>query len=210
MTPEPPPELAPDPVHRGRRWPLGALSLLAIVGVIVVTLVVAALRGDDEEAAAPTVDGAPASIPALSAPSLPPVDEVAPDFAIDLYDGSRFVLSEHLATDGRPVFLNLWASWCPPCREEMPDIDVAADRYPGVYFLGVAVEDDPQAAEAFAEEIGVDYPLGFDDTDKVNVAYPHFGLPATYVIGQDGSITGRVFGIVTEQAIDELLAGVIG
>ncbi len=204
-----PPEFEPDPVHRGRRWPLGALSLLAIVAVIVTTLVVVALRGDDESVAVPP-DATAASIPLLAAPDLPGEGEVAADFAIDLYDGSRFVLSEHQATDGRPVFLNLWASWCVPCRNEMPAIDAAADRYPGVFFLGIAVEDDPQAAEAFAEEIGVDYPLGFDETDRVNVAYPHFGLPATFLIGQDGTLAGRVFGEVTEAQIDELLAGVIG
>ncbi len=206
-----PPPLEPDPVHVGRRWPLGALSLLAVVVVIVATVAVVLLRdGDDAEQSAAPPDAPLATLPPLTAPEVPGDGEVAADFAVDLYDGSRFVLSDHLATDGRPVFLNLWASWCVPCRNEMPAIDAAADRYPGIYFLGVAVEDDPQAAEAFAEELGVDYALGFDETDQVNVAYPHFGLPATFLVAGDGTLAGRVFGEVTESQIDELLAGVIG
>ncbi len=200
----------PDPVHDGRRWPLGALSLLGLVAVVVVTVVVVLARGGDDAPDLTVVAGTLATLPPLTVPDVADEGEVAADFAVDLYDGSRFVLSEHLATDGRPVFLNLWASWCVPCRNEMPAIDAAADRYPGVYFLGIAVEDDPQAAEAFAEELGVDYPLGFDETDQVSVAYPHFGLPATFLIGEDGTLAGRVFGEVTESQIDELLAGVIG
>ncbi len=206
-----PPDLDPDPVHVGRRWPLGALSLLAVVVVVVVTVVAVLVSGDEEQPDLTVVAGGTlATLPPLTAPDVPDEGEVAADIAVDLYDGSRFVLSEHLAIDGRPVFLNLWASWCVPCRNEMPAIDAAADRYPGVYFLGIAVEDDPQAAEAFAEELGVDYPLGFDETDKVSVAYPHFGLPATFLIAGDGTVADRVFGEVTEDQIDSLLAGLIG
>ncbi len=203
------PELDPDPVRGGRGWPLGALALTGVVAVIAVTLVVSFLSADDD--APPTTS--PVGIATLPGPGeevAPPAVEVAADFSIDLYDGTRFSLSEHQATDGRPVFLNLWASWCVPCRNEMPAIDAAADRYPGVFFLGIAVEDDPRAAERFAEEIGVDYPLGFDETDRVNVGYPHFGLPATFLISEDGRVVERVFGEVTESQIDALLAGLTG
>ena len=83
-------------------------------------------------------------------------------------DGGEFSLSEHLADDGRPLILNLWASWCIPCREEIPEIDRVAAEHPEVAFLGVAVEDQEPAARQFAEEVGVSFPLGFDDTGNVS------------------------------------------
>lgn len=97
--------------------------------------------------------------------------EAAPDFSIDLLDGTSFRLSDHLADDGRPVILNLWASWCNPCREEMPAFDVAAMQHGDVYFIGIAVEDDPDAARAFADEVGVSYALAIDDADRIGRRY---------------------------------------
>ncbi len=105
--------------------------------------------------------------------------ETAPGFRVPTLDGSSFSLADHLAEDGSPVFLNLWASWCSPCRAEMPAIDAAAARHPDVKFVGVAVQDDFQAAARFAEEIGVSYTIGFDENYEVDSSYPTFGLPAT-------------------------------
>jgi thiol-disulfide isomerase/thioredoxin len=199
---DPEPQLEPEGPARPRRWPIIALSVLA-VAAIVVGVVAANKRTNDS----PTV--AVPALPDLGGPGVPTGDP-AEDFTVELIDGTIFNLDEHLATDGRPVFLNLWASWCVPCRNEMPAIQSASERWPGVYFLGVAVEDDPSAAEDFAAEIGVTYPIAIDETETVNVAFPHFGLPATFVIGQDGTIANQVFGEIIESEIDSLLAGVIG
>ena len=136
--------------------------------------------------------------------------EAAPDFALDLFDGSRFSLSGHLSGDGRPVILNLWASWCAPCRAEMPHLDEAAAARPDVLIIGVAVDDDPQAARAFGEEIGVTYPTGFDEGDRVGRRYPAPGLPATYVISADGYLLRTVFGRLTPDDIDDLVAVAVG
>lgn len=139
----------------------------------------------------------------LAAPPDPP--EMAPDFSISLLDGTEFSLSEHLATDGRPVFLNFWASWCFPCREEMPAIDQAAALHPEVLFLGIAVEDITTEAEAFAEEIDVGYPLAIDETGIVAARYPFFGLPTSWLIDSEGRIIRQISGAVTLDFIEELL-----
>ncbi len=141
-----------------------------------------------------TTDG---SSPTGAAPS-----EVAPMFTVPTTDGT-FSLSEHLANDGRPVFLNLWASWCFPCREEMPAIDAAAASHPEVAFIGVSVQDTTAEATAFAEEIGVQYTLGFDEEGTVDAAYTPLGLPASFIISADGVILERIFGKVTEADLDE-------
>jgi thiol-disulfide isomerase/thioredoxin len=184
----------PAPQRRSRRLPLGALTALVIAFV----LVGVNLLGDDRSAG-------PSTGPEIG--PLPTVDgNAAPDFSIELLDGTVFRLSTHLAEDGRPVVLNLWASWCGPCREEMPAFDAVATAHPEVFFLGVAVDDDPVAAEAFAAEIGVSYALAIDESDRVGRRYPSPGLPATYLISEDGMLLRTVFGGLDEGDITDLIA----
>lgn len=136
--------------------------------------------------------------------------EIAPIFSIPTASGEEFSLSEHLATDGRPVFLNLWASWCFPCREEMPAIDRSSQSHPDVAFIGVSVQDSTADATSFAEEIGVTYTIGFDENDAVDDAYTPLGLPASYIISAKGVILERIFGRVTESDLDEKFASYFG
>jgi len=147
----------------------------------------------------------PVSIEDLSSADLSESDP-APDFSVPTLDGSRFSLSEHLAESGDPVILNLWASWCAPCRAEMPALDAAAARHPGVKFVGVAVQDDLRAAEEFANELGVSYTIGLDQRDEVNALYPTFGLPVTYVISGNGVILEPLYGELEGSKIDAVIA----
>jgi len=159
-------------------------------------------------------DPRPGTLPDLAALGLedtgPAAAAPAPDFAVPTAGGGTFRLSTHLAEDSRPVFLNLRASWCFPCRQEMPAIDAAARRHPEVLFLGVAVQDARGDAEAFVEEIGIEYPIGFDEDGTVNRAYSPLGLPATYLIDGDGTVVARIFGGLTGEEIDARLARHLG
>lgn len=132
--------------------------------------------------------------------------EIAPMFTVPTADGGEFSLAEHLANDGRPIYLNLWASWCFPCREEMPDIDRSSHAFPDIAFIGVSIRDNRSDAEEFAIEIGVTYIIAFDDDDKVDDTYKPFGLPASYFISADGVIVERMFGKVTEEDLAEKFA----
>ena len=138
-------------------------------------------------------------------PNLPGNAEPAPTFALPTLDGSTFDLDEHIAADGRPVVLNLWASWCPPCRAEMPDIDKVATEQSDVLFVGVAVNDETDKARDFAEEIGISYTIAFDD-GTVDDAYQVIALPATFFITGDGTIAKSHFGIVTVESLNEDIA----
>lgn len=196
------PAATPPPARTGsRRWPLGALTLLVVA---VVAIGVVLLDGDGSP------DATGVSVPTIGDGFPVPTGDVAADFEIELLDGTSFRLSDHLADDGRPVFLNLWASWCSPCRAEMPALDAAARNHPEVYFLGVAVDDDPVAAAEFAAEIGVTYPLAIDEAERVGRRYPAPGLPATFLISAEGEIVRTVFGQLDEAQIDELLAASFG
>jgi thiol-disulfide isomerase/thioredoxin len=197
-TPEEHPQLLPAARRRRRRWPLGALTLLLVVivggGVIL-------FGGSDD---APPVT----SIPTLGTVSVPTGD-AAPAFIIDVIGGGRFALADELAA-GHPVLLNLWASWCNPCREEMPALDAASKAHGNVSFIGVAVEDDPTAAEDFANEIGVSYPLAIDEPGTVSRLYPSPGLPTTFFITPDGRIARVLYGGLTEDKIIQTIAEVFG
>jgi thiol-disulfide isomerase/thioredoxin len=129
--------------------------------------------------------------------------EPAPDFSVDLLEGGTFQLSDHLADDGRPLVVNLWASWCVPCREEMPDLSDFAEANPEIAVIGVAVEDTLDSATAFGEEIAPAYPLAFGN-EEFHDAYPNFGLPVTYFLDTDGIVTDVYNGILTPEALEEI------
>lgn len=188
----------PEPKSRG--WLPG--TIIAAVIVVGVGAALLFTSGGDDKAATSTFPTLAVGIPAPD----PDSTEPAPDFSADLFDGTTFTLAEHQAGDGRPVLLNLWASWCFPCREEMPAIDAVAAEHPEILFIGVAVEDDPTAAQAFAEEVAVSYTLGIDETDRVQELYPALGLPATFLISDDGRILGQLFGGASEATFEEFVA----
>jgi thiol-disulfide isomerase/thioredoxin len=129
----------------------------------------------------------------------------APGFTVTLIGGGSFDLSEHLQDDGRPLVVNLWASWCLPCRAEIPEIDAFASAHPEIRVLGVAVEDTESGAVQFAEELSPGYPLALGNPD-FEAAYPRIGLPATYVIGADGRVKEVFNGILDRETLESLTA----
>jgi hypothetical protein len=134
---------------------------------------------------------------------------LAPELRVTLFDGTTFDLAEHLSRDGRPVVLHLWSS-SPLCLEEMTYLDEAARRHPEVLFLGVAVQDDAEQAAAAAAELGITYLLGADLTGAVAAAFPSPGLPATFLIGSDGTLLGAVNGALEPGGIEELVTRYLG
>ena len=127
------------------------------------------------------------------------VGSPAPDFTVPLISGGTFTLSEHDSV----VVVNQWASWCIPCRTEIPEISAFADANPDVTVVGVAVEDTPDAARDFAREVMASYDLGLGNVEFES-AYPRLGLPVTYVIDERGRVSDIVNGIVTREALEEL------
>lgn len=128
----------------------------------------------------------------------------APDFTVDSLDGGQIRLSE---LEGQTVVLNFWASWCPPCREEARTLAVAAEAYAdrGVVFLGINVWDSDADARAFLERYGVPYPNGADTGGKVTVEYGVTGLPETYLISGDGTLTRKWIGPLSQVQLDGFL-----
>ncbi|MDW3178648.1 MAG: TlpA disulfide reductase family protein [Acidimicrobiia bacterium] len=112
---------------------------------------------------------------------------------------------------GRPVVVNIWASWCAPCRTEMPLLQSAADTYAGqAVILGVASNDDPDEAKAFLGELGLTYPNVFDTTGEIRVSLGLTAYPTTYVFDADGTIRARVNGGISEQRLAGLIEDALG
>ena len=111
---------------------------------------------------------------------------------------------------GRPLVVNLWASWCPPCREELPAFaDLAATG--AVDVLGIDVEDDPGAALTLLTEIGVGYPSVRDDASATQAPLRWTGLPMTLLVDADGVVVHEVRGAVPDRAeLDALVAEHLG
>jgi peroxiredoxin len=134
------------------------------------------------------------------------VDSRAPSFAVPDLAG-RSVGLENYA--GKTVVLNLWASWCPPCRAEMPDLErlYIAQRAHGVIVLGVDQGESAQRASSFARSLGITYPILVDDRQQYGGVYAALGLPSTFVIDPHGTIVRGFDGPLT---YDQMLAAVRG
>jgi len=134
--------------------------------------------------------------------SAPNVGTAAIDFDLRSMDGS----SVGLATfRGKPLMMNFFASWCDPCREEMPLINEIAARSgkDGYAVLGIAVEDSRAAIMQYAQEAKLVFPIGLDLNSTVKRAYRIFGPPATFFIDAQGTIRDVVIGPMTAERARE-------
>lgn len=106
----------------------------------------------------------------------------------------------------KPVVVNVWASWCAPCRTEMPLLSRAAKTYRGrVTVLGVASRDDPGAAQAFLDDLDVAYPNVFDVDGTIRVGLGVSAYPTTYIFRSDGTLQSTVSGGISEQRLAALI-----
>ena len=195
-----------EPQEERNARPLTTWLVLAgvFVAAVVVTVVIGNRANSTTDSTFPDLGDI-----ASADPNVPATDDIAPNIHLARFNGEIFDLEAHVADDGRPIILNLWASWCGPCRAEMPAIETSSLRHPEVAFIGVAVKDVEEDARAFADEIGITYPLAFDD-GTVDDKYPVLGLPATFFISGDGTIVKRHFGPVTVDSLDDDIAELFG
>jgi cytochrome c biogenesis protein CcmG/thiol:disulfide interchange protein DsbE len=126
----------------------------------------------------------------------------APDFTLDLVDGSQFTLSD---LRGQVAVVNFWATWCPPCEEELPRLQAVWDEYQeeGVAFVGVVYQDQMPAVQGAIARFGLTYPVGLDGSERIANSYGITGVPETFVIDREGQVAYLHIGPVGS---DELTA----
>jgi peroxiredoxin len=122
----------------------------------------------------------------------------APDFTLPKLGGGDVSLEDYR---GRVVVVNFWATWCPPCVEEMPSLVAFAEQMEptGVAVLGVSEDYDTEALRKFVAQYGVKYPVAQDMQQRVASQYGTFKYPETYIIDKDGTIAEKLVGVVNWQ-----------
>lgn len=127
---------------------------------------------------------------------------IAPDFALKTLQGETVKLSD---LRGQAVLVNLWATWCPPCREEMQTIETVYQEYKGQEFTVLAVnmtyQDDASAIAPFIDKQRLTFPILLDETSAAATAYQLRSLPSSYFIRRDGIINEVVIGGPMSEAL---------
>jgi cytochrome c-type biogenesis protein CcmF len=193
---------AREPTRAARRWPVGATVGMA-VGVLTLIAAVVAMWGGDPTAIARPETANPET------ESRPPRGQPAPDFTLGLLDGSTLTLSE---LRGQVTVINFWATWCPPCEDEMPDLQTAWAEYQadGVTFVGIAYDDETAAVQEMIARFNVTYPQGMDVNGDIAAAYGITGVPETFIVDQRGNVTEIYIGPVSADELRRALDNVLG
>ncbi|MBI2647049.1 DUF3179 domain-containing protein [Candidatus Woesearchaeota archaeon] len=128
------------------------------------------------------------------------IGKTAPDFELETLDEKKAKLSDYR---GKRVILNFWASWCTPCREEMPEFQKIYENNPDIVVLGVNLQENKEAIESFTNKLGIKFPILLDPNAQVKNMYNIFTQPVTYFIDKEGKITDKKFGALTVEEINQ-------
>ncbi len=134
-----------------------------------------------------------------------PLNRPAPEFTLAAIDGTPLNLS---ALRGKTVVLNVWASWCEPCKEEADELNRSFELYKGrdVVFVGLAYNDDDGPVREFVKQYRVAYPIALDPEGRIAIDLGVTGVPETYLIDPQGRMTQKWVGPITARQLNGLLA----
>lgn len=113
---------------------------------------------------------------------------------------------------GQVAVVNVWASWCAPCRAEAPTLKALSEKYTDVAFIGILTRDNPVNAEAFERRFAIPYPTLIDDSVLIGFrkSLPANAIPSTVVIDKNGNVAARISGQVTVASLSEVIEKVSG
>ena len=143
----------------------------------------------------------------IEAATLVKAGDQAPDFTVEMFDGSRVTLAD---LRGKVVLLNFWATWCPPCREELTHVQTELiDRFAGrpFVFLPVSRGESRETVAAFREKTGYEFPMGLDSTQSVYKRYAANYIPRNFLIDADGRVVSATVGFEKSE-FEELIRSV--
>jgi cytochrome c biogenesis protein CcmG/thiol:disulfide interchange protein DsbE len=210
-------ELVEERPQRRRQWS-GALGSLVLPLLLVAAIVLGLWWWQSRSSGGAEDSGryGIVELPADRNPTgeAPKAEEgrVPPDFLLS-GPGGDVRLSD---LRGKAVVVNFWATWCPPCRREIPELIDAYERYrdQGLVVLGVDLQENEGVVRDFADEFGVPYPLVIDRTGEVadvwNIGGQFGGIPSTYFIDREGIVRAIYNGTLTRELLEERIASILG
>ena len=179
--------------------------LLALIAVVCVALWYADKVEREGKAAAAAEQPADEAAEAAAA-TLAGEGAEAPDFTVEMIDGSKVTLSE---LRGKVVLLNFWATWCPPCREELSNVQQQViDRFAGeeFVFLPISRDEERAAVEAFRAKTGYAFPMGLDTDETIYKRYATRFIPRNFLIDRTGRVVKATVGYDDEEFAELLRA----
>ena len=217
-TPTPAPQASPN----GNRWrrkligPFTVAQVLAVIAAIGISGVALAVLTSPITTPTPTAPRPGSSMYVVGSPE--PglrIGDVAPEFTGTTPGGQTVELTDldgnpiRLADlRGHPVWINFWATWCPPCQEETPILRDMHDKYAddGLEIVAISVQETTaDDVRAYVERYGLDYKVGFDATSAIFHTYHAFGLPTQLFLDEDGVIRDVVLGPITREAAEQTI-----
>lgn len=195
------------PVLRESPVPFARRRFSTVAAVLLLAVPMAASCGAaDTNGADPT--GARAGITRLE----PDDRKKAPDISGDDLNGTPISLASF---SGKVVVINIWGSWCPPCREEQPVLSALATELKpqGVEFIGIAIREGAATSRAYTEANNVPYPSISDSGGKLLVGFtsslPAVAVPTTYVIDREGRVATRLLDVATKSTLGALITEIV-
>jgi peroxiredoxin len=136
--------------------------------------------------------------------SIPAADyESAPDFKLTDLDGKKITLADY---EGKVLFVNFWATWCPPCRQEIPGFIKLYEKYKddGLVILGVAVSDKEKTVKAYVDRFEINYPVAMGDMKIIRDYEPGNAIPATIIVDRTGKIYHKHVGYMEQSQVEKI------
>ena len=143
----------------------------------------------------------------LAAPEMIPIEDIdlkgraAPSFSLPLFEGGTVDLEK---LRGKPVVLSFWASWCGPCRFELPELSRIKPLYPDVHFLAVNVDRDKKSAQRFLSKVKFSLPIAWDNEALILGEYAVISMPTMVLIDEKGTVQYTKVGYSREKKLVEL------
>jgi thiol-disulfide isomerase/thioredoxin len=205
---------APGTARRRLNW-RGIIGGLVVPGAVLALIVGGLWYWQSRDGSSNSPYGT-VSLPAEKNPTgespAPRVGRAGPDFILEKPGGGALRLSD---LQGQPVLLNFWASWCAPCRSEVPELIEAYTKYEsqGLIIVGVDLQEADSNVQEFAQEFGITYPLVIDRDGEVGnvwrIGGPFQGLPSSYFIDSKGVVRASYPGQLTPDLLEEKLGTIL-
>lgn len=189
------------------RWRPAAGTLRNVIATLLVGVAIAATVWFFDRPG--TANSQSITVTATARGETPKLGRLAPDFELTLLDGSVVRLSDYR---GRPVWINFWASWCPPCRAENPDIESVYNAHKdtdGLVLLAPAIGESSSAVSAYMDRADLAYPVGVDGDTQIAANYRVLGIPTHIFIDREGIVREIRVGAMSEKTMEKKIAKII-